>query len=50
LRYDGAVPELRHLAIEIGQDTAEVMRELGFDEQAIAALESAGVVRGAGSE
>jgi crotonobetainyl-CoA:carnitine CoA-transferase CaiB-like acyl-CoA transferase len=50
LRYDGAVPKLRHLAIEIGQDTAELMRELGFDEQAIAALESAGVVRGAGSE
>jgi len=45
LRYDGAVPELRHLAIEIGQDTAELMRELGFDDQKIAALESAGVVR-----
>jgi crotonobetainyl-CoA:carnitine CoA-transferase CaiB-like acyl-CoA transferase len=46
LRYDGAVPELRHLAIEIGQDTWELMRELGFDDQSIAALESAGVVRG----
>jgi crotonobetainyl-CoA:carnitine CoA-transferase CaiB-like acyl-CoA transferase len=49
LRYDGAVPELRHLAIEIGQDTAELMRELGFDDDKIAALENAGVVRGAGA-
>jgi crotonobetainyl-CoA:carnitine CoA-transferase CaiB-like acyl-CoA transferase len=49
LRYDGAVPELRHLAIEIGQDTGELMRELGFDDDKIAALENAGVLRGAGA-
>jgi crotonobetainyl-CoA:carnitine CoA-transferase CaiB-like acyl-CoA transferase len=44
-RYDGAVPALRHLALEVGQDTADLMRELGFDDDAIAELDSSGVVR-----
>ena len=49
LRYDGEIPELRHLAIEVGQDTAALMRELGFTDQQIAELERAKVVRGPGA-
>jgi crotonobetainyl-CoA:carnitine CoA-transferase CaiB-like acyl-CoA transferase len=29
-RYDGEVPELRRLAIEIGEDTREVLGEIGY--------------------
>ena len=30
LRYDGEVPELRHLAIEIGEDGRDILAELGY--------------------
>ena len=30
LRYDGEVPELRHLAIEIGEDSRDILADLGY--------------------
>ncbi len=30
LRYDGEVPELRHLAIEVGEDGREILADLGY--------------------
>ena len=30
LRYDGDVPELRHLALRLGEDTRAVLEELGY--------------------
>jgi crotonobetainyl-CoA:carnitine CoA-transferase CaiB-like acyl-CoA transferase len=37
-RYDGAVPELRVLALEIGEHTHEIMDELGYRPEDIARL------------
>jgi crotonobetainyl-CoA:carnitine CoA-transferase CaiB-like acyl-CoA transferase len=36
IRYDGSVPPLKRLALRPGQDTAEVMGELGYSTPAIA--------------
>ncbi|WP_414447126.1 CaiB/BaiF CoA transferase family protein [Burkholderia sp. 22PA0099] len=48
LRYDGEVPAVRHLAIEIGHDTRQILEELGYAPQRIQALVDAGVVSGRG--
>ncbi|GAB5097740.1 CaiB/BaiF CoA transferase family protein [Caballeronia sp. HLA56] len=48
LRYDGAPPPVRHLAVEIGHDTREILRELGYGDADIQALSEAGVVSGRG--
>jgi len=37
-RYDGAVPELRVLALEIGEHTHEIMDELGYRPEDVARL------------
>ena len=37
LRYDGKVPELRHLATRCGQDGREILRELGYSDEEIQA-------------
>jgi crotonobetainyl-CoA:carnitine CoA-transferase CaiB-like acyl-CoA transferase len=43
-RYDGQVPELRVLALEIGEHTGEIMREVGYSAAEIEALVEAGAV------
>ena len=37
LRYDGKVPELRHLATRCGQDGREILHELGYSDEEIRA-------------
>jgi crotonobetainyl-CoA:carnitine CoA-transferase CaiB-like acyl-CoA transferase len=44
LRYDGEVPPLRHLALEIGQDTRAILAELGYGAGEIEALLQAAAV------
>ena len=44
LRYDGEVPPLRHLAIEIGEDTRAVLAELGYASAEIEALIASGAL------
>jgi crotonobetainyl-CoA:carnitine CoA-transferase CaiB-like acyl-CoA transferase len=41
-RYDGQVPELRVLALEIGEHSREILAELGYAEAAIDALVAGG--------
>jgi len=43
-RYDGEVPPLRHLALEIGADTRAVLVELGYSAAEIEALLRSGAV------
>lgn len=43
-RYDGQVPELRLLALEIGEHTGEIMSELGYSPAETDALINAGAV------
>jgi crotonobetainyl-CoA:carnitine CoA-transferase CaiB-like acyl-CoA transferase len=43
-RYDGAVPPLRHLALEIGADSRAVLGELGYDADEIEALLASGAI------
>lgn len=45
LRFDGETAPLRHLALEPGQDTAEVLREMQLSDSDIASLAERGVVR-----
>ena len=42
IKVDGEVSPLRHHAPRLGADTEEVMRELGWDDERIAALRPAG--------
>jgi len=44
VRYDGATPPLRHLAIDPGEDTREVLREAGYGQAEIDQLVAAGAV------
>lgn len=46
LRYDGQVPAVRHLALDIGHDTVDILRELGYEEARIDALAKAGAIGG----
>jgi crotonobetainyl-CoA:carnitine CoA-transferase CaiB-like acyl-CoA transferase len=43
-RYDGEVPPLRHLALEIGADSRAVLAELGYGVSEIEALLASGAV------
>jgi crotonobetainyl-CoA:carnitine CoA-transferase CaiB-like acyl-CoA transferase len=43
-RYDGEVPPLRHLALEIGADTRAVLAEIGYGAAEIEALLGSGAV------
>ena len=43
-RYDGKVPELRVLALEIGEHSREILREHGYTADETAALIATGVV------
>jgi crotonobetainyl-CoA:carnitine CoA-transferase CaiB-like acyl-CoA transferase len=43
-RYDGKVPELRVLALEIGEQTDEIMGELGYSAAEVDAMIAAGAV------
>lgn len=43
-RYDGEVPELRVLALEIGEHTREILSELGYAENDVQRLLSGGAV------
>jgi len=45
-RYDGAVPPLRHLALEIGADSREVLGELGYRAEEIERLLASGAIHG----
>ena len=44
IRYDGASPPLRHLSIDPGEDTRDVLREAGYVEKEIEELVAARVV------
>ena len=44
LRYDGEVPRLRHLALRAGEDTEEVLGEIGLSKEQVRELADAGVV------
>lgn len=43
-RYDGQVPELRLLALEIGEHSRAILSELGFSEHEVDAMISSGAV------
>jgi crotonobetainyl-CoA:carnitine CoA-transferase CaiB-like acyl-CoA transferase len=44
IRYDGITPPLRHLSIDPGEDTRDVLRENGYDSRTIDDLVAARVV------
>lgn len=44
LRYDGEVPPLRHLALQLGEHSRAILREAGYTEAEIARLIDEGVV------
>jgi crotonobetainyl-CoA:carnitine CoA-transferase CaiB-like acyl-CoA transferase len=46
IRYDGEVPAVRHLALDVGQDTREILQELGYEPTAIETLAQSGVISG----
>ncbi|MEX3953363.1 CaiB/BaiF CoA transferase family protein [Paraburkholderia sp. EG287A] len=45
LRYDGSTPGLRHLALSAGEDTSDVLAELGMGADEVEELERRGIVR-----
>jgi crotonobetainyl-CoA:carnitine CoA-transferase CaiB-like acyl-CoA transferase len=49
-RYDGEVPPLRHLALEIGADSRALLGELGYGPDEIEALLAAGAIRAPAAE
>ena len=44
LRYDGKVPELKHIATRCGQDGRDILNDIGFDESQIEAYFSNGIL------
>lgn len=44
VKYDGQTPPLRHLATKIGEDTADILSELGFTQAEIESLAARNVV------
>lgn len=46
IRYDGEVPAMRHLALDIGEHTSEILAELGYDKASIDRLAEAGAIGG----
>lgn len=48
IRYDGEVPKLRHLALDIGHDTREVLEGLGYGPKDIDTLARCGAIGVAG--
>ncbi len=44
LRYDGEVPGLHHLALEIGEDSRDILADLGYSPSETEALIEADVV------
>jgi crotonobetainyl-CoA:carnitine CoA-transferase CaiB-like acyl-CoA transferase len=48
-RYDGEVPPLRHLALEIGADSRAVLDELGYASGEIEALLASGAIHAPGA-
>ena len=49
-RYDGEVPPLRHLALEIGADSRAVLGELGYAAGEIEALLASGAIQAPATE
>lgn len=50
-RYDGKVPEIRFVALEVGENTREIMTEVGFSEEETESfLASGAIVEAARSE
>jgi crotonobetainyl-CoA:carnitine CoA-transferase CaiB-like acyl-CoA transferase len=49
-RYDGEVPPLRHLALEIGADSRAVLDELGYASGEIEALLGSGAIQAPAAE
>ena len=43
-RYDGQVPDLRILALDIGEHTNEIMRELGYSQDEVRNLIASGAI------
>jgi crotonobetainyl-CoA:carnitine CoA-transferase CaiB-like acyl-CoA transferase len=46
IRYDGEAPAIRRLPPAIGEHTAEILAELGYDSRSVAALKETGTVGG----
>ena len=44
VRYDGVVPGLRRPPPSVGQHTGEVLRELGFDDDAVRSMRNGGTI------
>ena len=44
LRYDGKVPELRHIATRCGQDGGSILAELGYTDERIRELSANGTI------
>ena len=44
IRYDGAIPQRKRLPIEPGQDTQEVLSELGYSQDEVERLVQSGVI------
>lgn len=49
-RYDGEVPDIRFVALEVGENTREIMSELGFSGSEVEDLLSSGAIVAAGRQ
>jgi crotonobetainyl-CoA:carnitine CoA-transferase CaiB-like acyl-CoA transferase len=49
-RYDGKVPDVRFIALEVGEHTREIMTELGFSDTETESILSSGAVVEAGAK
>jgi len=43
-RYDGQVPDLRVLALDIGEHTNEIMQDLGYSQDEVRSLIASGAI------